>query len=217
MEVPSRPAADRTADGEDIESAAAAAVRRRDLACGDRDRDSRRHCSGPAAADPVDHRDRPVGRTRPDTAAGASNCPANVVNTAVAAAATEDCVVVVDTGTSDRAFPARRDLVPSCSRRRAACAADVAAVASDSLELPCRAAAAAAAVVGVDLAGDHRKEDDSGTQLSNDPAAAAAGLDYYYYYLIDSVLAAAADLELGSDYWRAAVASVNFADQLPAT
>lgn len=120
---------------------------------------------------------------------------------------------MVDTGTSGRAFPARRDLVPSCSRRRAACAADVAAVASDSLELPCRAAAA---VVGVDLAGDHRKEDDSGTQLSNDPAAAAAGLDYYYYYLIDSVLAAA-DLELGSDYWRAAVASVNFADQLPAT
>lgn len=194
-----------------------AAVRRRDLACGDRDRDSRRHCSGPAAADPVDRRGRPVGRTRPDTAAGASNCPANVVNTAVAAAAIEDCVVVVDTGTSGRAFPARRDLVPSCSRRRAACAADVAAVASDSLELPCRAAAAAAAVVGVDLAGDHRKEDDSGTQLSNDPAAAAAGLDYYYYYLIDSVLAAAADLELGSDYWRAAVASVNFADQLPAT
>lgn len=126
-------------------------------------------------------------------------------------------MVVVDTGTSGRAFPARRDLVPSCSRRRAACAADVAAVASDSLELPCRAAAAAAAVVGVDLAGDHRKEDDSGTQLSNDPAAAAVGLDYYYYYLIDSVLAAAADLELGSDYWRAAVASVNFADQLPAT
>lgn len=124
---------------------------------------------------------------------------------------------MVDTGTSGRAFPARRDLVPSCSRRRAACAADVAAVASDSLELPCRAAAAVAAVVGVDLAGDHRKEDDSGTQLSNDPAAAAAGLDYYYYYLIDSVLAAAADLELGSDYWRAAVASVNFADQLPAT
>lgn len=120
---------------------------------------------------------------------------------------------MVDTGTSGRAFPALRDLVPSCSRRRAACAADVAAVASDSLELPCRAAA----VVGVDLAGDHRKEDDSGTQLSNDPAAAAAGLDYYYYYLIDSVLAAAADLELGSDYWRAAVASVNFADQLPAT
>lgn len=138
------------------------------------------------------------------------------MNTAVAAAAIEDCVVVVDTGTSGRAFPVRRDLVPSCSRRRAACAADVAAVASDSLELPCRAAAAAAAVVGVDLVGDHRKEDDSGTQLSNDPAAAAAGLDYYYYYLIDSVLAAA-DLELGSDYWRAAVASVNFADQLPAT
>lgn len=138
------------------------------------------------------------------------------MNTAVAAAAIEDCVVVVDTGTSGRAFPARRDLVPSCSRRRAACAADVAAVASDSLELPCRAAAAVAAVVGVDLAGDHRKEDDSGTQLSNDPAAAAAGLNYYYYYLIDSVLAAA-DLELGSDYWRAAVASVNFADQLPAT
>lgn len=118
-----------------------------------------------------------------------------------------------------RAFrrPVRRDLVPSCSHR-AACAAD-AAVASDNLELPCRpAVAAAAAVAEVDPAGDHRKEDDSGTQLSNDPAA-AAGLDYYYYYLIDSVLAAAAvaDLELGSDYWMAAVASVNFADQLPAT
>lgn len=125
---------------------------------------------------------------------------------------------MVDMVTSGRAFrrPVRRDLVPSCSHR-AACAAD-AAVASDNLELPCRPVAAAAAVAEVDPAGDHRKEDDSGTQLSNDPAA--AGLDYYYYYLIDSVLAAAAavaDLELGSDYWRAAVASVNFADQLPAT
>lgn len=164
------------------------------------------------AADPVGRRDRRV-RTRPDTAAGASNCPANVVNTA----AIEDCVVDMVTSAAGRAFrrPVRRDLVPSCSHR-AACAAD-AAVASDNLELPCRPAVAAA-VAEVDPAGDHRKEDDSGTQLSNDPAAAAAGLDYYYYYLIDSVLAAAvADLELGSDYWRAAVASVNFADQLPAT
>lgn len=164
------------------------------------------------AADPVGRRDRRV-RTRPDTAAGASNCPANVVNTA----AIEDCVVDMVTSAAGRAFrrPVRRDLVPSCSHR-AACAAD-AAVASDNLELPCRPAVAAAAAE-VDPAGDHRKEDDSGTQLSNDPAAAAAGLDYYYYYLIDSVLAAAAaDLELGSDYWRAAVASVNFADQLPAT
>lgn len=162
------------------------------------------------AADPVGRRDRRV-RTRPDTAAGASNCPANVVNTA----AIEDCVVDMVTSAAGRAFrrPVRRDLVPSCSHR-AACAAD-AAVASDNLELPCRLAVAAAAAE-VDPAGDHRKEDDSGTQLSNDPAAAAAGLDYYYYYLIDSVLAAA-DLELGSDYWRAAVASVNFADQLPAT
>lgn len=165
------------------------------------------------AADPVGRRDRRV-RTRPDTAAGASNCPANVVNTA----AIEDCVVDMVTSAAGRAFrrPVRRDLVPSCSHR-AACAAD-AAVASDNLELPCRpAVAAAVAEVDPAAAGDHRKEDDSGTQLSNDPAA-AAGLDYYYYYLIDSELAAAvADLELGSDYWRAAVASVNFADQLPAT
>lgn len=55
--------------------------------------------------------------------------------------------------------------------------------------------------------------------LSRDPVAAAIvidyrGLDYYYYYLVDSVLA---DLELGSDYWRGAAASVYFADQLPAT
>lgn len=165
------------------------------------------------AADPVGRRDRRV-RTRPDTAAGASNCPANVVNTA----AIEDCVVDMVTSAAGRAFrrPVRRDLVPSCSHR-AACAAD-AAVASDNLELPCRPAVAAAVAEVDPAAGDHRKEDDSGTQLSNDPAA-AAGLDYYYYYLIDSVLAAAAvaDLELGSDYWRAAVASVNFADQLPAT
>lgn len=166
------------------------------------------------AAGPVGRRDRRV-RTRPDTAAGASNCPANVVNTA----AIEDCVVDMETSAAGRAFqrPVRRDLVPSCSHR-AACVVD-AAVASDNLELPYRPAAAAA-VAEVDPAGDHRKEDDSGTQLSNDPAA-AVGLDYYYYYLIDSVLAAAvaavADLELGSDYWRAAVASVNFADQLPAT
>lgn len=191
------------------------AVRRRGLAFGDRDnhRARRLHCLAvgrEAEADPVDRRDRPVRvRTRPDTAAGASNCPANVVNTA----AIEDCVVDMVTSAAGRAFqrPVRRDLVPSCSHR-AACAAD-AAVASDNLELPYRLAA----VVVADPAGDHRKEDDSGTQLSNDPAA--AGLDYYYYYLIDSVLAAAAvaDLELGSDYWRAAVASVNFADQLPAT
>lgn len=160
-------------------------------------------------------------RTRPDIAAGASNCPANVVNTA----AIEDCVADMVTSAAVRAFqrPARRDLDPSCSHR--ACAAD-AAVASDNLELPCRPVAVAAAVAAVVDPGDHRKEDDSGTQLSNDPAAAAAaidyrGLDYYYYYLIDSALAAAAaavaDLELGSDYWRGAAASVNFADQLPAT
>lgn len=204
-----------------------AAVHRRGLACDGRDNHPghRLHCS---AADPgaevarVGLRDRPVRvRTRPDIAAGASNCPANVVNTA----AIEDCVADMETSAAVRAFqrPARRDLVPSCSHR--ACAAD-AAVASDNLELPCRPVAAAAAVAAVVDPGDHRKEDDSGTQLSNDPAAAAAvaidyrGLDYYYYYLIDSVLAAAAavaDLELGSDYWRGAAASVNFADQLPAT
>lgn len=169
----------------------------------------------------VGHRGRPVRvRTRPDIAAGASNCPANVVNTA----AIEDCVADTGTSAGGRAFrrrPVRRGLAPSCSRR--ACAADAAA-ASDSLELPCRLVTTAA---GVDpAAGDHRKEDDSGTQLSNGPAAAVAaaiaigyrGLDYYYYYLIDSALAAAAaDLELGSDYWRGAAASVNFADQLPAT
>lgn len=200
-----------------------AAVHRRGLACDGRGTrpDHRLHCS---AADPgaevarVGLRDRPVRvRTRPDTVAGASNCPANVVNTA----AIEDCVADMVTSAAVRAFqhPARRDLVPSCSHR--ACAAD-AAVASDNLELPCHPAVAAAVAAVVDP-GDHRKEDDSGTQLSNDPAAAAAaidyrGLDYYYYYLIDSVLAAvAADLELGSDYWRGAAASVNFADQLPAT
>lgn len=168
-------------------------------------------------AGPVGHQDHPVrARTRPDTAAGVSNCPANVVNTA----AIEDCVADMVTSAVARAFqrPARRDLVPSCSHR--ACVADV-AVASDNLELPCRPVVAVVAAV-VDLE-DHRKEDDSGTQLSNDPAAAGIdyrGLDYYYYYLIDSVLAAAAavaDLELGSDYWRDAAASVNFADQLPAT
>lgn len=202
-----------------------AAVHRRGLACDGRDNrpGHRLHCS---AVDPevvaarVGLRDRPVRvRTRPDIAAGASNCPANVVNTA----AIEDCVADMVTSAAVRAFqrPARRDLVPSCSHR--ACAAD-AAVASDNLELPYRPVAVVAVAAVVDP-GDHRKEDDSGTQPLNDPAAAAAavaidyrGLDYYYYYLIDSVLAAAAaDLELGSDYWRGAAASVNFADQLPAT
>lgn len=94
---------------------------------------------------------------------------------------------------------------------------------SDILELPCLLAVA----VDPAVAGHRqtmRKEDDSAMRLSNGREAAAAaavaaiaidycGLDYYYYYLVDSV----ADLELGSDYWRGAAASVNFADQLPAT
>lgn len=98
-------------------------------------------------------------------------------------------------------------------------------VVSDILELPCLLAVAMGPAVAV--AAGHRltmrKEDDSAMQLSNDRVAAAAaaaiaidyrGLDYYYYYyLVDSV----ADLELGSDYWRGAAASVYFADQLPAT
>lgn len=98
-------------------------------------------------------------------------------------------------------------------------------VVSDSLELPCRLAVAGDPAVAVAAPVGHRltmrKEDDSAMRLSNGRAAAAAaaiaigyrGLDYYYYYLVDSV----ADLELGSDYWRGAAASVYFADQLPAT
>lgn len=99
---------------------------------------------------------------------------------------------------------------------------------SDILELPCLLAVAEDPAVAVAALAGHRltmrKEDDSVMRLSNGPVAAAAavaaaiaigyrGLDYYYYYLVDS----AADLELGSDYWRDAAASVYFADQLPAT
>lgn len=91
-------------------------------------------------------------------------------------------------------------------------------VVSDILELPCLLAVAGdpavAAAAGRRLT--KRKEDDSAMRLSNGRVAAAAaaiaigyrGLDYYYYYLVDSV----ADLELGSDYWRGAAASVYFAD-----
>lgn len=93
-------------------------------------------------------------------------------------------------------------------------------VASDILELPCLLAVAGDPAVAVAALGGHRltmrKEDDSAMRLSNGPVAAAVaaiaigyrGLDYYYYYLVDS----AADLELGSDYWRGAAASVYFAD-----
>lgn len=137
-------------------------------------------------------------------------------------AAIEDCVVDMGTFAVDQAFLhlAHRDLVPSCSRH--ACGADV-AVASDILALPSRLAVAVdpvavvvAAAGGLQLT--KRKVDDSAMLPSNDRVAAAVaidyrGLDYYYYYLVDSVL----DLELGSDYWRGAAASVNFADRLPAT
>lgn len=95
-------------------------------------------------------------------------------------------------------------------------------VASDILELPCLLAGAGDPAVAVAALAGHRltmrKEDDSAMRLSNGRVAAAAavaaiaigyrGLDYYYYYLVDS----AADLELGSDYWRGAAASVYFAD-----
>lgn len=91
-------------------------------------------------------------------------------------------------------------------------------VVSDILELPCLLAEAGDPAVAVAALAGHRltmrKEDDSVMRLSNGRVAAAAiaigyrGLDYYYYYLVDSV----ADLELGSDYWRGAAASVYFAD-----
>lgn len=94
-------------------------------------------------------------------------------------------------------------------------------VVSGILELPCLLAVAKDPAVAV--AAGHRltkrKEDDSAMQLSNGRVAAAIAIDYrgldyyYYYYLVDSV----AGLELGSDYWRGAAASVYFADQLPAT
>lgn len=205
-----------TVDVEDIENAVV--VHLHGLAFDDRDshRGHRLHC---LAADrvvvvaPVGHLVA-MDHSLPDTVAGVSNFLANV-NTA----AIEDCVADMVTFAVDQAFLhlVHRDLVPFCSRH--ACAADV-VVAFDILVLPSRLAVAvdlAAAAVG-DLRLTKRKADDSAMLPSNDRVAAAVaidyrGLDYYYYYLVDSVL----DLELGSDYWRGAAASVNFADQLPAT
>lgn len=208
-----------TVDVEDIESAVV--VHRHGLAFDDRDshRGHRLRCSvvdRVVVVVPVGHL-VVMGHSLPDTVAGVSNFLANA-NTA----AIEDCVVDMGTFAVDQAFLhlAHRDLVPSCSRH--ACVADV-AVASDILALPSRLAVAVDPVaVVVAAAGDlqltKRKVDDSAMLPSNDRVAAAVaidyrGLDYYYYYLVDSVL----DLELGSDYWRGAAASVNFADRLPAT
>lgn len=205
-----------TADVEDTESAVE--VHRHGLAFDDPDspQGHRLHClvaDRVVVVAPVGHL-VVLGHNLPGTAAGENNFLANV-NTA----AIEDCVADMVTFAVDQAYLhlAHRDLVPSCSRR--ACAAGVVA-ASDILALPFRLAVAvdpAAAAVG-DLRLTKRKVDDSVMLPSNDRVAAAAvidyrDLDYYYYYLIDSVL----DLELGSDYWRGAAASVNSADQLPAT
>lgn len=204
-----------TVDVEDIESAVE--VHRHGLAFDDPDshQGHRLHClvaDRVVVVAPVDHL-VVLGHNLPGTAAGENNFLANV-NTA----AIEDCVADMVTFAVDQAYLhlAHRDLVPSCSRR--ACAAGV-VVASDILALPFRLAVAVdpAAAVG-DLRLTKRKVDDSVMLPSNDRVAAAAvidyrDLDYYYYYLIDSVL----DLELGSDYWRGAAASVNSADQLPAT
>lgn len=203
-----------TVDVEDIESAVA--VHQRGSAFDGRDshQGHRLRClvaDRVVVVAPVGHLVA-MGRSLPDTAAGVSNFLANV-NTA----AIEDCVADMVTFAVDQAFLhlVHRDSVPSCSRH--ACAADV-VVASDIPALPFRLAVAMdpAAAVG-DLRLTKRKADDSAMLPSNDRAAAAVidyrGLDYYYYYLVDSVL----DLELGSDYWRGAAASVNFADQLPAT
>lgn len=209
LEVPSLVG---TVDAEDIENAEVG--HQHGSACGDRDshQGHRPHYSvedREVVVVPVAH---PVAwdHSLPDTGAEASNFLANVANTA----AIEDCVADMVTFAVDQAslHLVHRDLVPSCTRH--AYVADVVVV-SDILELPCRLV-----VAGHRLT--MRKEDDSAMRLSNGRVAAAVaaiaidyrGLDYYYYYyLVDSV----ADLELGSDYWRGAAASVYFADQLPAT
>lgn len=181
------------------------------------DQDSHRghwsHCLGveqEVAVALVDHL-AVMDRNHPGTEAEVSNFLANVANTV----AIEDYVVDMVTFAVVRAFllPVHRDWVPSCSHR--AYAAD-GEVAFDILELPCLLAKV---VVRVDPAVDHqltiRMVADSVMLHANDPAVVATvidyrGLDYYYYYyLVDSVLA---DLELGSDYWRDAEASVNSAD-----
>lgn len=157
-----------------------------------------------------------MDHNHPGTVAGVNNFLANVVNTV----ATEDYVVDMVTFAVVQAFLhlVHRDWVPFCSHR--AYVAD-GEVVFDILELPCLLAKV---VVRVDPAVDHQRTTrmvvDSVMLHANDLAAVATAIDYrgldyyYYYYLVDSVLA---DLELGSDYWRDAEASVNSVDQLPAT